>query len=94
MSTKRRRVLAGLSAVLWIWWAVAMWAGMAHEVGWGHLFTCEIVRHLAIMVTIYTMLMFIVPPTLAAMRMGREVGQQEHCTCQRAKVLPLRAHNK
>ncbi len=89
MSVTKRRVLLAVNLVAWAWWGVVVWVGYTHNVGAGHHFAGDCIRVAAFLLSFFTMLAYAVPPALTAMKIGREAGRREGCTCQRAKVIPI-----
>lgn len=92
MSSRCRRVLMAISAVLWLVWGLAFWAGCNYHLGAGHQTATMAAMLSAGMTTIAWILGVVVAPIAETARVWFEIGRRD-CQCQRepARVIPLRA---
>jgi hypothetical protein len=81
-------VLTAVSAVLWVWWLAVAWPVMVYDLGPPWRMISEVLRHVALVVTVATLLAWVVGPVLSTALTWREIGRSEaRCKCQCHKNL-------
>lgn len=99
MGKKQRRVLVGVTLFFWVDWLVCVWAGMHYHVGNGHVVATEALRMLVAVMSVASLLVYLVGPMLATAKVWLTIGRRDHertCECSKwdgravGDVVPIR----